>query len=203
MPNNNFQLYSVFGKALNNVCYFFFGKTCKLACVSADICIIDLLPEKWLFITSCYPFWVVLREAIKKEALEWFGKSLKHTHLIKVNLSQLWLRYPVDFSSVHSPTLSHWFVIPHKKLMVKYFTIMIPLTKSKAFVKFTEIVDSESSKLRVSGSIYSGKSYQNNARIIPLARRRQRRQMSHETNRPHTKLSLNNNYELIPQKIND
>lgn len=83
---------------------------------------------------------------------------------------------------------------------------MIPHTKPKAFVKFTEFVDSERALSCVLEDRYTP--------VNPIKTMleqfyshvddsRRRRQMSYETNRPHTKLSLNNNYELIPQKIND
>ena len=102
-----------------------------------------------------------------KKPLEWCGESLKHAHLIKVNPSQLWLRYPVDFSLLRphidlcyaiekiDGTIFHY----HDTLNLVSFTL--PTHYSQVFfsVKLGRIASSGIFKLR-SGKI-------NKPRLIP------------------------------------
>lgn len=119
-----------------------------------------------------------------------FNKSQSITAVIKISCGFFSLR-----------SIPHWFVIPHKRLTALFFIIMI-LNSLATMLKFLSRyrVSSESVfKLRAGRkSISFAKSHHNTRSAWRIFVRD-----SHKVFRPHTKLSLNNNYDLIPQKIND
>lgn len=123
MPNNNFQLYSVLAELTREKCSK--RETLQKAYLhqpasqGRNTCIIDLSPEKWLFITSLvgsawgeWGTWVI-RKIIKAYTV---NKSQSITAVIKISCGFFPpLRRHIDLLS------------PYKKLIAKYFIMMMLL----------------------------------------------------------------------------
>lgn len=142
VPRNNFQLHTADKPPARRKLW--------TAPASANTCIIDLLPEKWLLMghaawgEPAKGTWVI-QKVIKPYT---FNKSQSIT-AVAIKISG-------GFFSIFFHQ-QHWFVAPHKRLTAKYFIMMMPnsLTHSHDSKSFTR---SKSVEPRVRKSISLGKS---------------------------------------------